>query len=155
MSGRKWCPDNWLDEFIPTLCDDPSGFIVPTDGGWRLRPTDWDESQEGWDQPLEPGQIVDFCYTEDRGTVVVSFEADGSWRAVTPVPSASHFWVFEPDGPLGDTLDDLMDMLKSDGWFDDVGPGEHEIGAYYWSHAFSFRFDGARFVPCLEDTPTQ
>lgn len=162
---RLWMPAAWMDETVPQMEASPDAFISREGDGWRLRcpegSSDRHELQPGetedgdpYNDPLEPGQVVNFCYHENYGLHDVTVAADGSWTCATTWPEhASQFWIPWDIDTLADSMDDLVSGGGTDRRAEPLEPGTHVVGVYHWSDHFAFRFEvdaagGGRFVAC-------
>lgn len=142
-AGRRWLPSHWLDEVNPRLEPTPDAFIFKGEAGFRLRcPADSpDHDDENLDDPLDGGQIVEFCWYESYGIHTITVAADGSWSCPTSWPAkASHFWLPYDSDTLADSMDELV---KGEAWGGPLEPGDLKVGVYFWSEGVSFRFDAA------------
>lgn len=135
---RLWLPDNWLDEINPTMLETPDGFIAKDGVDWvlRLPEGDPDHDNEFYRTPIEPGQVVNFLWSQGHGYVTLTVAADGTWTTdIRPPKAATHF--YEPAfGIIGNSI---AEVVKGDP--EPLEPGEYEISAYTWSRPIAFRFD--------------
>lgn len=135
---RLWLPAEWLDEINPTMLETPDGFIAKDGSDWVLRLPEGDpyHDNEFYRTPIEPGQIVNFLWSQGHGFVNLTVAADGTWTTdFRPPEAATHF--YEPSfGVIANSIDQLVQDER-----EPLEPGTYEISAYAWSRAIAFRFD--------------
>lgn len=154
--GRQWLPADWLDEVNPTLLDSPDAFIERVGDGWGLRLPVGDSERDNtfYQTAIEPGQIVNFLWTEHYGDRTLTMNADRTWSLDEPAPAgATHFYEYT-QGMLSDSVDSLVNGDAPDcGVTDPLDPGEYVISTYTWSDSIPFLFDiddggNGRFILC-------
>lgn len=155
MSGRKWIPTEWVDELNPTLLDSPDAFIERIGEGWGLRlpAGDPDRGNEFYQTAVEPGQIVNFMWTEHYGDRTVIVHPDRTWIIDQPPAEAVTHFYEHSQGVLADSIEEMVNGVPDCGVSDPLEPGEYEISTYTWSEAIPYRFDvdadgNGRFVQC-------
>lgn len=149
---RRWMPVAWLDEMNTCLLATPDAFIRRDGEGWLLRlPDDHEDAEnEFYRMRVEPGQIVNFTWTESFGDVEVTVRHDGTWSTDYAVPEgATHFYAYA-EGIMADSLEELVDEGDGSGGLE---PGTYEVSCYTWSETILYRFEvdasgAARFVQC-------
>jgi len=114
MSELDWYPADWVDESCPPARPSPDGFIVPVTGGFELGYAD-PQMCELHNQPLKPGDVIEFVSCDRLGDVEATLRADGSYQLHGGVIPPSHNVVLV-DGDI-DTLqgsfDELIAAIKS------------------------------------------
>lgn len=138
MSGRTWVPTEWLDECVPTCGASPDEFLArSTEGVLQLAPIDGKDS--GWPvTDMLPGQVVEFCWHEDRGYAVLHVAEDGSWHC-DPAFDPDTNCITDDDGDiLADTLADCVNQMREN---DTLEPGTHDLSGWYWSDGIPFRVE--------------
>lgn len=151
--GRRWLPAAWLDEMNPTMLNSPDSYIERAGDAWTLRlPAGDDErDSEFYRMTVEPGQIVEFMWTEHHGDRQLTIAADRTFSIDAPVPEGTtHFYDYE-SGAIADSLAELVEGDEALGQLP-LDAGVVAISTYTWSDAIPFRFevdaDGAgRFAP--------
>lgn len=144
MTGRKWLPADWVDELNPTLLDTPDAFIERIGEGWGLRLPAGDPERDNdfYQTPIEPGQIVNFVWTEHYGDRTLIVNPDRTWIIDQPVPeAATHFYEYS-QGALATSIEELVNGVPECGVdAETLDPGEYEISTYTWSDRVPFRFE--------------
>lgn len=131
---RKWLPDEWMDEVIPQMADDPNGFLKRLDdGSWQIEPLE-EEQHEGNEwmvKRLAFGDTAGFFYCENYGEFVLKIAVDAAYErqvsSVPPLPAGTtHIWCC---GDIFDTLEEFADEGAEDG---------AEFTAGFWSGKINF-----------------
>lgn len=151
MTGRLWCPADWVDEMAPALGETPDAFLKRgEDGVLRLVPLDPEPEEDFRPRAIGPGEVVEFIWTESRGSTTLTVLADGSWSSSHVFDAdTTHFWL---PGDIESLADSLEDLVRGDeGFRAPLAPGAHEVEGYVWSDAVPFRVEvlesgAARFV---------
>ncbi len=153
MTKRSWCPTAWLDEVTPVRVSSPSEALHRFDDGrWGIVCDDFRDAKATAPSDdfqimfVEPGQIVGWSYSEGRGDFVLTIAGNGAWSLDAPMPEQVTHWLETDDWEaLGDSVPDLIRI-------GDLGPGKHNVMAYYWSgeipHRFEIEGECGRLVQC-------
>jgi hypothetical protein len=139
VSERKWLPAEWLDESVPALGTSPDAFLLKGFSDiWMLAAAD--EQERADDSPpcrlLAPGEEVEFCWHEDRGTSVLTINDDGSWRCDPPFDADTNCISDIDSDVMGQSVEDYIEQMKS---WEGLEPGEHKLWGWVWSDGTTFR----------------
>ncbi|RWO57265.1 hypothetical protein [Mesorhizobium sp.] len=77
--SRKWWPAALFDESMPPGRAEPQAWLKPTVAGVTIIRSD-DDPEGGVVTTLEPSEIVEFVWHEERGSVDITLMPDGTWR---------------------------------------------------------------------------
>lgn len=153
-TDRKWIPSEWLDELNPMMLDSPDAYIEVIGNGWGLRLPEGDDDRENpfYQSAVEPGQVVNFLWTDNFGQVVLTVRHNGSWSTDYSTPEgATHFY----EHSTGAITDSIAELVNGDpeSHLDPLPPGDYVVDCYTWSEDIPLRFDVgpdgvARFSPC-------
>jgi hypothetical protein len=168
---RKWWPESYVDEITPEGRSSPSDWLRLTEHDPFKLDRCW---QNGQDTPLAAGQVVNFVYADDLGTIRLTINPDSTYLvngAKPPIPGqvdffraetpnaplppfsrANAFWVVgDPDTYADDISQFVADYLHNEPLEE---PRVETVALAYWSdsipHAFVVDDKGARFVPTLK-----
>lgn len=139
-TNRRWMPAEWLDEINTCLLDSPDAFIQRDNDRWVLRlPDDHeDRANEFYSMEVEPGQVVEFMWTEAYGDRVLTIAPDRSYTLDQPLdPDTTHLYHYE-EYYIAESIEELLEGGPS---CDALPPGEHVLQTYRWSDAVPYRFD--------------
>lgn len=154
---RRWWPDAYVDEVMPTGTISPERWITGRSNlGWIIGPEDIDERIDDGCHIVQPDDIVGFSWYEPRGHRKLTIHGDGSW-ALDHTEPEDWSWVAEVSD--FENSADSLDAFVRDNIFNlNLRPNDPavEIDLVFarWGDA-RFRFvvedDTASFTP--EDTP--
>lgn len=154
MSDRAWWPIFMADEVMPRPEASPTAWIREALGEkWLIAERQEDRCDaESTRWEIEPGETMDFMFTEPRPAILMRVNADGSYQLVCGTESgANHFFLEFEAECMADTLADLAGEAAELG-----ETGLLTIICHYVSdeipHRFEIGEDSPHFV-ALADVP--
>ncbi|GLR55163.1 hypothetical protein KYK30_31925 [Shinella yambaruensis] len=158
IANPRYCPTAWLDEVNP-LGDTPEAFARTDGETWRLVDPDEDfNAAVYFNEPLEPGQIVNFARLTTYGDFVLTIREDGTHYADLPEFDGHPGFRLE-NWEYEDVVDELSELIRvgnredifSDG-DNPLPPGSYTVECWAWQDTIPFRFEPAdetpKFVLC-------
>ena len=148
---KRWLPDEYVDEEIPSPTEDPTAWIaVDPDGAPRLRAAFPGNDLDAEDRRLAEGEVVAFQWTTRLGSAGVKVSKDGSFEIVSgnfaPCPVGASP-LFADSGDFETMADSLAEFARC---YADAVSAEGEVVdvlGWAWSDApVRFRVEGASFV---------
>jgi hypothetical protein len=166
---RRWWPHFLIDEVTPEGRISPEAWLAPDENG--VTTLHWgDEPESGVAGKLIPGEVVEFMWQEDRGSVDILLMPNGSWslddtrdggtidmftgQAIVPPPpstmidQANWFAAADDFETCMDSMDSFAEAYAECG---DVDPdGERiTVDMCFWSDGERFRVsdDGKSLEP--------
>lgn len=141
--GRKWLPQDWLDECTPEMRENPNDFIwrSPAGGHW-LMPTEGQLAQTkgstDWQdhaRALEHMETLTFGYQDPLPSIRITVQPDGelypstiAWSA--PDEGSVVYWNEESE-EQGDTPAEVIKFMRDGGTLPEPG-GEFVIHGAWW-----------------------
>lgn len=150
---RRWWPDEYVDEVMPTGTISPERWIAGRSNlGWILGPEDVDERIDDGCHIVQPGDIVGFTWHEPRGRRTLTIHGDGTW-ALDSLEPDDWSWVTDADD-FENSNDSLEAFVRDNIFHETLRPGDQamQIDLVFsrWGNA-RFRFvvkdNTASFVP--------
>ncbi|MDS1135603.1 hypothetical protein [Nitratireductor indicus] len=154
---RQWWPSYLMGEVMPAGRARPEDWLRP-DGDGKTTVLEEDDEDRIL-MTIEPGEVVEFCWHERRGSVSILLMPNGSWelcapadagtidmftgQATTPNPAASiddANWFAEQSDyeTMMDTMDDFASAYAAMGDIEAEGR-EIVVDAGFWSNGIAFR----------------
>lgn len=131
VGARRWWPAEAVDESLPASRPSPTDWIFGHErGGYLLRAGDDGEAAGTF---VDVGDVVDFLFSEERGSVEITVNPDGSFEANGPIPPATHFW---QAGETETVSMSVSELAKNHAEYALQGEPERiQVDAYFWSDA--------------------
>ena len=123
---RRWWPDAYVDEVMPTGTISPERWITGRSNlGWIIGPEDIDERIDDGCHIVQPGDMVDFSWYEPRGRRTLAIQADGTWALDSLEPDD---WSWVADADDYENSNDSIEALVRDNIFHEtLRPGDPAI----------------------------
>lgn len=107
---RRWWPADLMDETMPPGQSQPQGWLKPeADGVTRVRDNLDDDKKVILE--IKPGEVVAFCWHEDRGEVEVTMLPDGTWK-LDDMRDGRTIDMFRPHEPMQPRQADTLPMRR-------------------------------------------
>lgn len=144
MNERKWLPSEWLDEVVPMQGQSPNDFLKRNEEGvLQLVPLDDPEDTAWTPSDLQPGQVVEFSWFEDRGYATLVVREDGTWYCDPPFEGDANC-ISDFDGDIiAQSVEDYVEQRTKPEFepnpADRLVAGQYELDGWYWSDSIPFR----------------
>lgn len=115
-STRKWWPAALFDESMPPGRAEPQAWLAPTVAGVTII-RDEDDPEGGVVATMEPTEIVEFVWHEERGSVEITLMPDGTWSLDDP-RDALTIDMFRPQAQPSEPVDlPPSALIAASNWF--------------------------------------
>ena len=147
MSERKWLPAEFMDELPPMTATNPDDFLWRSpDGVLMLSLADEMERRDDLAEPMltrpiQPGELIEFFWNEDRGHRTIQISQDGSWTIDAPFPGDTTN-IYDVDTEiLEDSVDQFVHAFVRD--CGELLPTTVDVHGYVWEDGNFFRVEVA------------